>query len=108
MDRRVYPSFCPGWAYLTTPDMAIKLAEMASNLPPKLLKLKRLDDMFMTGFALEQIPGAKLEQLSGGYSGDLWNDYWSYCPFMGIVKAIFFNDIVLKKGKYVNSKWFLW
>ena len=49
MDRRVHPSFCPGWAYVTTPKMGIKMAEMSSNIPPPENSMKRLDDIYMTG-----------------------------------------------------------
>jgi len=108
MDRRVWPDFCPGWAYVTTPSTAIQLAEMTANLPPSLLRLNRLDDIFVVGVAREHIEGAKVEQLSGGVLGDLWNSQLSYCPWMGITKAIFFNDVVLEKGNYVGGVWFYW
>ena len=49
MPRRVFPSFCPGWLYATTPKMAIRLAEMASNLSPDVQAVNRLDDIYMTG-----------------------------------------------------------
>lgn len=108
MNRRVWPDFCPGWAYLTTPSTAIRIAEMSANMKDDVLRVNRLDDIYMSGYVFGQIEGAKLEQLSGGYMGDLWNKYFSYCPFMGITKAVFFNDIVLSKGNYVKSGWFLW
>ena len=43
MDRRVHPSFCPGWAYVTTPKMGIKIAEMSSSIPPPENSMKRLE-----------------------------------------------------------------
>ena len=49
MDRRVHPSFCPGWAYVTTPKMGIKIAEMSSSIPAPENSMKRLDDIYMTG-----------------------------------------------------------
>jgi hypothetical protein len=44
-----------------------------------------------------------VEQLKSGWSGYLWNNYLSECPFLGITKNIFFNDYVYAKGVYVNS-----
>jgi hypothetical protein len=31
MPRRVYPDFCPGWLYVTTPRVALALAEVAAT-----------------------------------------------------------------------------
>ena len=64
-----------------------------------------------TGFTVERIPGGRIEQLVGGLTGELWNRWFSYCPFLGITKATFFNDFVIRKSYYVgagalNSSWF--
>ena len=29
MPRRVYPDFCPGWLYVTTPKVGLALAEVS-------------------------------------------------------------------------------
>ena len=49
MDRRVLPSYCWGVAYITTPKMGIKMAEMASSIPHPEMSMKRVDDVFLTG-----------------------------------------------------------
>ena len=48
MSQRVFPDFCPGWAYVIFPSFGVKLAEFATTLP-ELAKMKRLDDIFVTG-----------------------------------------------------------
>ena len=48
MSQRVFPDFCPGWAYVTSPSFGVKLAEAATSLPD-LARMKRLDDIFVTG-----------------------------------------------------------
>ena len=58
---------------MTTPATAIRLAEMTANLPPNLRQLNRLDDIFVAGVAREHIEGARVEQFSGGFMGDLWD-----------------------------------
>ena len=111
MSRRVFPSFCPGWAYVTTPEMGIRIAEMASNMPVHVQKMKRLDDIYMTGMVVERIPDSNVEQIYGGRTGYWWDAHLSFCPFLGITKATFFNDIVLRKGGYTGDvaggTWFM-
>ena len=58
---------------MTTPATAIRLAETTANLPKKLTRLNRLDDIFVTGVAREHTKGVRIEQLSGGALGDMWN-----------------------------------
>ena len=62
------------------------------------------------GFTVERIAGGKVEQLEGGRAGYLWNNYFSYCPFLGITKSLFFNKFILQKGVYIGTggKWFFW
>ena len=48
MPQRVFPDFCFGWAYVILPSFGVKLAEIATALP-ELAKMKRLDDIFVTG-----------------------------------------------------------
>ena len=102
ISRRNLPPYCNGWVYVTTPDTAIRLAEMATNMPSKLMKINRMDDLFY-GFVLEQIEGARVEQLAGGPYGSLWNNILSQCPFLGTSKNVFFNQVVIKKGRYVGG-----
>jgi hypothetical protein len=52
--RRVYPDFCPGWLYATTPMFALELAEVASS-NSDVFAMSRFDDFFITGFARERI-----------------------------------------------------
>ena len=127
MDRRVYPDFCPGWMYVTSPDFGLKLAKSATDFWPEIQQMRRLDDIFVTGknidnidgielyktlcyiflgYVRERIHGSKVMQLKGGLDGYLWNQILSNCPFLGITKNIFFNDFVISKGSYVNSPYF--
>ena len=46
MSQRVFPDFCPGWAYVIMPSFGVKLAEFATTLP-ELEKMKRLYDIFV-------------------------------------------------------------
>lgn len=107
MSRRVYPDFCPGWAYVTSPVMGQRISEAAASIE-QVSPMKRLDDIYITGYALERIQGSRIAQLKPGYSGYMWNNWLSMCPFLGITKNIFFNDYVLKKGVYVNNHKFFW
>lgn len=102
MPSRVFPDFCPGWAYVLSPALGVKLAQSAASMT-EMKSMKRLDDIFVTGFARQRLEGVKVEQLKGGWSGLLWDEYFSQCPFLGITKNIFFNDFVKAKGTYVNS-----
>ena len=112
MSRRVYPDFCPGWAYVTTPRVGLALAEVSVKNHGKLMKTARLDDIFVTGFLREFLPWVKLRQLNDGAMGSAWNHFFSHCPYLGITKNIFFNDIVIDKGSngvsYINGTKFYW
>ena len=65
MSRRVFPDFCPGWLYVTTPKVGLGLAEIAWQ-SRDLIPVARLDDIFVTGFLLERLAGARLQQLNNG------------------------------------------
>ena len=112
MPRRVYPDFCPGWLYVTTPRVGLALAEVSVKNFPALMKTKRLDDIFVTGFLREYLSDVRLSQLHGGVIGDSWNMFFSHCPYLGITKNIFFNGIVTEKGaggvSYINGHKFYW
>ncbi len=105
MTRRVYPDFCPGWAYVTSPSFGLKLAQAAATVP-EMSVMNRLDDIFMTGYARERIPLSRVEQIKTGWSGYMWNNWLSECPFLGITKNIWFNDYVKAKGTYTKSFYF--
>lgn len=112
MSRRVFPDFCPGWLYVTTPRVGLDLAEVA-NMATDIVNVARLDDIYVTGFLRERLEGVKLQQLhSKGLSGLSWNAVFSHCPFLGITKNIFYNDIVLDKGSgavtYIKGQKFYW
>ena len=112
MARRVYPDFCPGWLYVTTPRVGLALAEVSVKNHPALMKTARLDDIFVTGFLREFLPWVRLGQLNGGVLGEVWNNFFSHCAFLGITKNIFFNDIVTSKGSngvnYIKGHKFYW
>ena len=63
MPRRVFPDFCPGWLYVTTPRVGLALAEVSVKNYPALMKTARLDDIFVSGFLREYLPNVKLQQL---------------------------------------------
>lgn len=111
MSRRVFPDFCPGWLYVTTPKVGLGLAEIAWK-SRDLIPVARLDDIFVTGFLLERLAGVSLQQLNNGLTGFSWNHFFSHCPFLGITKNIFYNDIVLDKGSgsvtYIKGQKFYW
>ncbi len=112
MPRRVYPDFCPGWLYVTTPAAGLALAEVSVKNAEVLMATARLDDIFVTGFLRERLPGVLLRQLHGGIIGETWNRFFSHCPYLGITKNIFFNGIVTAKGaqgvSYINGHKFYW
>eukprot|EP00092_Neocalanus_flemingeri_P002750 GFUD01002945.1.p1 GENE.GFUD01002945.1~~GFUD01002945.1.p1 ORF type:complete len:385 (+),score=72.52 GFUD01002945.1:393-1547(+) len=112
MERRVYPDFCPGWLYVMTPRVGLALAEVGVKHAQELMSKARLDDIFVTGFLRERLPWATLQQLHDGPMGQAWNGFFSHCPFMGITKNIFYNDVVLDKGSngvsYIKGQKFYW
>ena len=113
MSRRVYPDFCPGWLYVTTPKVGLALAEASLVTPSDpLMRVARLDDIFVAGFLRERVPGVKVQQFHDGLIGDSWNSFFSHCPFLGITKNIFYNDVVLDKGSgktsYIKGQKFYW
>lgn len=112
MPRRVFPSFCPGWLYITTPRVGLALAEVAVIKHDHLINKSKLDDIFVSGFIREYLPDVKLSQLGDGRIGKWWNNLFSHCPFMGITKNIFFNEIVEEKGSggvsYIKGQKFYW
>ena len=98
MPRRVFPDFCPGWLYVTTPRVGLALAEVSVKNYPALMKTARLDDIFVSGFLREYLPNVKLQQLHDGIIGQTWNKFFSHCPYLGITKNIFFNQFVVSKS----------
>ena len=55
-DVKHSPDYCSGWAYVTTPALGLRLAEMAANVDPGKMCL-RLEDLFITGMLRERIQG---------------------------------------------------
>jgi hypothetical protein len=113
MGRRVYPDFCPGWLYVTSPRVGLALAEVSVVAPEDpLMRVARLDDIFVSGFVRERVEGVSVRQFEGGRTGEAWNSFFSHCPFLGITKNIFFNDVVLEKGSgntnYIKGHKFYW
>ena len=113
MDRRVYPDFCPGWLYVTSPTVGLALVEVSVVEPEdRLMRVARLDDIFVSGFVRERVSGLEVRQFHGGWTGRSWNSFFSHCPFLGITKNIFYNDVVLDKGSgktsYIKGQKFYW
>lgn len=94
-----FPTYCVGWAYLITPATGIQIAETATNMPPDLMKVNKIDDVFL-GYVMQQIKGSKIEQLEGGHNGFWWNNLLSDCPFMSRFKLLYMNPVVVEKAKY--------
>ena len=91
-----------------TPTTGLRLAEMAANIPPNMINgTVILEDVYITGFLRERIMGARVEQLTGGWSGYLWNNHLSKCKWLALTKDIFYNEVVMEKNFYVKSYW-LW
>ena len=63
--------------------------------------------MISLGYLREKINGSTVHQLKSGWCGYFWDNFFSTCPFLGIVKNVFFNDFIKAKGLYVNNGWFL-
>ena len=55
-DIKRSPDYCSGWAYVTTPKLALQIAEMAANIRSHNMCL-RLEDLFITGMLRERIEG---------------------------------------------------
>ena len=104
-DIKLYPDYCFGWLYVTSPTVGLALAEVS------VLKRKKLvmtnDDNFVTGTLRSHLAGVTIEQLEGGLTGAVWNNVLSHCPVLGFTKNVFFNRFVLRKGSdgvdYVNG-----
>ena len=102
---RLYPDYCFGWLYVTTPAVGLALAEVSVIKRKKLVMTN--DDNFVTGILRSHLPWVNIRQLEGGVSGTVWNNVLSHCPFLGFTNNVFFNRFVLKKGSdgvdYVNG-----
>ena len=83
---------------------------MSANLPEERNRMKERDDVFVTGTVREHLEKGQVEQLSGGPLEEVWNSYLSYCPFLGAIKNMFLNDVVMAKRNYTNYEgiWVLW
>ena len=55
-DIKHSPDYCSGWAYVVTPKLGLRLAEVAANVAPGKICL-RLEDLFITGMLRERIEG---------------------------------------------------
>ena len=55
-DVKLSPDYCSGWAYVMTPKLGLRLAEVAANVDPGTMCL-RLEDLFITGMLRERIQG---------------------------------------------------
>ena len=104
-DIKLYPDYCFGWLYVTTPAVGLALAEVSVIARKKLVMTN--DDNFVTGILRSHLPWVNIEQLEGGLRGSVWSSVLSHCPFLGFTKNVFFNSFVLKKGSdgvdYVNG-----
>ena len=104
-DIRLYPDYCFGWLYVTTPAVGLALAEVSVLHRKKLVMTN--DDNFVTGILRSHLAGVTIQQLEGGLGGSAWNNILSHCPVLGFTKNVFFNSFVLRKGSdgvdYVNG-----
>ena len=104
-DITLYPDYCFGWLYVTTPAVGLALAEVSVLNRKKLVMTN--DDNFVTGILRSHLAGVSIEQLEGGVRGSAWNNVLSHCPVLGFTKNVFFNSFVLRKGSdgvdYVNG-----
>jgi len=98
LPRRVHPDFCPGWLYVTTPQVGLALSVIAAETSEELAGVRKLDDIYVTGHLRERVSWVGLDHLDQGIYGRIWRDFFSNCPFLGIYKSVFLNDIVLQKG----------
>jgi len=102
-DQVFQPDMCWGIGYVTRPNMAIRLAEVAANMPKESYKMIKLEDAFITGLVRERIANSQVEPLAGGLTGALWSKVLSQCPIMSGLKNVFFNDVVLAKNGYIKN-----
>ena len=91
---------------MTTPKVGLALAEVAAQYAEEVLPMAKMDDVFVTGILRERL-GMGLTQLAPGSWSRVWDNSLSECPFMSMIKLVFFNDIVLEKGSpsnpYING-----
>ena len=101
----LYPDYCIGWLYVTSPAVGLALAEVSVTKKNDLVMTN--DDNFVTGILRSHLAGVGAEQLEDGLMGMVWNNIFSHCPFLGFTKNVFFNSFVLRKGSdgvdYVNG-----
>ena len=95
--RRYLPDYCVGWAFVTTPDMAIRLAEVANNLTPAEQRASKVCDYFITGMLRERIPGSGVETLTIKW---FWFKFWYSCPYLTELYRHYFDDVVPWKIPY--------
>ena len=104
-DLTIYPDYCIGWLYVTSPAVGLSLAEVSVTRRNDLVITN--DDNFVTGILRSQLGGVSIEQLEGGLVGLVWNNIFSHCPFLGFTKNVFLNNFVLRKGSdgvdYING-----
>ena len=104
-DLALYPHYCFGWLYVTTPAVGLALAEVSVTKRRSLVMTN--DDNFVTGILRSHLAGVSIEELEGGVTGATWNSVLSHCPLLGFTKNVFLNSFVLKKGsdgvEYVNG-----
>ena len=62
--RRVLPAYCTGWVYVTSPELSLRLAEMATNLQPEEMTTSKVCDRFITGIVRERISGSSVDMLT--------------------------------------------
>ena len=56
---------------MTTPRAGLALAEVSVKNHEVLMSTARLDDIFVTGFLRERVPGVRLSQLHAGVTGGI-------------------------------------
>ena len=65
----MYPDYCIGWLYVTTPRVGLALVEVSVMKKDQLIVTN--DDNFITGILRELLPWVSINQL-GDYSGIIY------------------------------------
>ena len=98
--RKYLPDYCIGWAFVKTPELAIRLAETATNLTPMERQPSKVCDYFITGVVRERIPGSAVDTLTNELSNNPWKNLMSMCPWLTEKYRHFIDKVVIAKRPY--------
>ena len=94
--QRLLPTHCTGWVYVTTPELSLRLAEMATNLRPEEMRASKVCDYFITGIVRERIAGSGVDMLTSGLSKNPWKNLLSTCPVLTTIYRHLIDGVVEK------------